>query len=584
MKHKADRETLGSVLISVGVISLENYQAALGKAAGDDRKVPEALIELGFCTEAQIIKGLGVRGNIPCFSVLDGLIEDNIKDLVPESLCRRYQVMPLFRRGDLLMVAMLNPYDIFVIDGIARHTQMHVQPVISTRKTIFDAIDATYSKTKKELEQEKSTVIDGHIQKAVKDFTADSTPEQERLEIVSAFSEGKVSEDDQPVIKLVDHIILEAIAKKASDIHIEPWTDKLAVRYRMDGILHKAMDLPRELGASITARLKIMGRMDISITRSPQDGKIQVKVPAGLVDLRVNTLPLATGEKTAIRILDKQAMTPDLTRLGFPPEMFREFSKVIQSANGIILVTGPTGSGKTTTLYSALKAITDETKNISTLEDPVEYQIDGVCQVQVNPHVGLTFASGLRALLRQDPDVVLVGEIRDSETAEIAIQAALTGHLVLSTLHTNDAVGAMARLNNMNIDPFLLNSALRGVLAQRLVRLLCPVCRIPYTPEAALLKDLGLQKENGPYTFYKEKERGCEKCYHAGFRGRRGIYELLPLVTGVREQIIQKGAYDRILEEAVKAGFRTMRQHALDGIIKGETTAEEVLRVTQAEN
>lgn len=583
-KSNPGPETLGTALISVGVITAADYDAALRQAGGDENRVPEALIGLGFCTEAQIVKGLGVKGNIPCFTELDGLIEDSIKKAVPESLCRKYQVMPLFRSGDLLLVAMFNPYDIFSIDGIARHTQLHVQPVISTRQAISGAIDATYVKSQKDLETEKNTWIDDHVQKAVKDFTADSVPGDQKLEIVSGISEGKAAEDEQPVIKLVDYIILEAIDKKASDIHIEPWTDKLAVRYRLDGLLYKAMELPRELGASITARLKIMGRMDISITRSPQDGKIQVRVPSGLVDLRVNTLPLATGEKTVIRILDKQAMTPDLTQLGFPPEMFAEFSKVIKSANGIILVTGPTGSGKTTTLYSALKSIASEDKNISTLEDPVEYQIDGICQVQVNPHVGLTFASGLRALLRQDPDVVLVGEIRDGETAEIAIQAALTGHLVLSTLHTNDSVGAIFRLNNMEIDPFLLNSALRGVLAQRLIRLLCPACRVPYTPDAALLKDLGLDGKNGPYTFYREKERGCEKCFRTGFRGRRGIYELLPLVSEVREQIIQKASYDRIEEAAVRAGFRTMRQHALAGIIGGETTAEEVLRVTRTEN
>jgi len=584
MKHKSERETLGSALISVGVISPGNYAAALKETGGDESKVPEALIALGFCTEAQIIKGLGVRTNIPCFTALDGLIDENVKALVPESLCRRYQVMPLFRQGDLLMVAMTNPYDIFAIDGIAKHTQLHVQPVISTGKTITDAIQAAYTKSQKDLEKEKITAIKDNIRKAVDDFKTDASPGAQKLEIVSGIAEGSPSDDDQPIIKLVDHIIIEAIAKKASDIHIEPWTGRLAIRYRLDGMLHTVMDLPKELGASITARLKIMGRMDISITRSPQDGKIQVRLPAGLVDLRVNTLPLATGEKTAIRILDKQAMTPDLTQLGFPAGMFSEFSRIIQSANGIILVTGPTGSGKTTTLYSALKTIMDDTKNISTLEDPVEYQIDGICQVQVNPHVGLTFASGLRALLRQDPDVVLVGEIRDAETAEIAIQAALTGHLVLSTLHTNDSVGAMFRLNNMDIDPFLLNSALRGVLAQRLVRLLCPACRIPYTPEDALLKDLGLDKADGPYTFYREKEKGCDKCYHSGFKGRRGIYELLPLVAEVREQIIQKGAYDRMAEAAARAGFKTMRQNALPGIIKGETTAEEVLRVTMKEN
>ena len=431
MKNKSDRETLGSALVSVGVISSDNYQTALEKVAGDERKIPEALISLGFCTEDQIIKGLGVKSNIPCFASLEGLVEADIKTLVPEAVCRRYQAMPLFRQGDLLMVAVLDPYDIFVIDEIARHTQMQVKPVISGRKAIFDAIQSAYTKSKEDREKEENTEVTANIQKAVDDFKTDLLPDHEKLEIVSGLTDGTASEDGQPIIKLVNHLIFDAIDRKASDIHIEPWTDKLSVRYRLDGILHKVMDLPKELGASITARLKIMARMDITITRSPQDGKIQVKLPAGLIDLRVNTLPLTTGEKTAIRILDKQAMTPDLTKLGFPPEMFTEFAKIIRSANGIILVTGPTGSGKTTTLYSALNTIADETKNISTLEDPVEYQIDGICQVQVNPGTGMTFASGLRALLRQDPNVILVGEIRDTETAEIAIQAALTGHLVL---------------------------------------------------------------------------------------------------------------------------------------------------------
>jgi len=586
MKTSAEKETLGSALISVGVITPENHKTALEKAGGDERGLSGALVELGFCTEAQIIKGLGVKSSIPYFMALNGLIEENIKELVPEALCRRYQVMPLFRTSDLLMVAMPDPYDIFAADEIAKHTHMQVKPVLSTRKAIFDAIKTTYSKTSAEIEKEINIQVADSIRKAVDDFKTDISPKMEEIEIISDFSELTAPEEgapkiDQPLIKLVDHIIIEAVEKKASDIHIEPWTDKLSVRYRLDGILHKVMELPRELAPSVTARIKIMARMDISMTRSPQDGKLQVKLPAGgVVDMRVNTLPLTTGEKTEIRILDKQAMTPDLTQLGFPSDVFTEFLKTIRCANGIILVTGPTGSGKTTTLYSALKTITDESRNISTLEDPVEYQIDGICQVQVNPQVGLTFANGFRALLRQDPNVMLVGEIRDLETAEIAIQAALTGHLVLSTLHTNDAVGAIFRLNNMNIDPFLLNSSLRGVLAQRLVRLLCPACRTPYTPEPALLKDLCLDKKDGPYTFYAETKKGCKHCLNTGFKGRRGIFELLPLVGGVREQIIRKGAYARIEEEAVKAGFRTMRQHGVEMIARGETTVEEVLRVT----
>lgn len=585
MKNITERETLASALISVGVITPENYKAAQEKAGDDERKVSEALISLGFCTEAQILKGLGIKCDIPSFLALDGLVDESMKELVPESICRRFQVMPMFRQDDTLLVATLDPYDIIAIDEIARHTHMQVKPVLSTKKAVFDAIRATYERTTADIEKELNNKVAANIRQAVSDFKTDSSPEQEQIEIITDFADGNAPKIDQPLIQLVDHIIIEAVERKASDIHIEPWTDRLDVRYRLDGMLHKVMQLPKELSPSVTARIKIMARMDISMTRSPQDGKMQVKLPTGVVDMRVNTLPLTTGEKTAIRILDKQAMTPDLTNLGFPAKMFTDFVKTIQSANGIILVTGPTGSGKTTTLYSALKAITNECRNISTLEDPVEYQIDGICQVQVNPQVGLTFANGFRALLRQDPNVMLVGEIRDLETAEIAIQAALTGHLVLSTLHTNDAVGAIFRLNNMNVDSFLLNSSLRGVLAQRLVRLLCPVCRLPYKPEEALLKDLGLKKEDGPYTFYRESKKGCKECYNTGFKGRRGIFELLPLSAGVREQIIQKGSYDRIGIAAAEAGFQTMRQHGVVDIINGDTTAEEVLRVTtKAEN
>jgi type II secretory ATPase GspE/PulE/Tfp pilus assembly ATPase PilB-like protein len=346
----------------------------------------------------------------------------------------------------------------------------------------------------------------------------------------------------------------------------------------MDGILHEIMSMPIIMAPAITSRIKIMARLDIADTRKPQDGRIQHKLENRdmLVDMRVSTIPTVKGEKTVIRILDRNTMILDLNKLGFPEKLLKDFYEIIAHPYGILLVTGPTGSGKTTTLYAALHAIMDETKNISTLEDPVEYQVDGLNQIQVNTKTNLTFARGLRSLLRQDPDVMLVGEIRDQETAQIAIQAALTGHMVFTTLHTNDACGAISRMVDMGVEPFLLNSALVGVLAQRLVRLLCEDCKQPYNPSSVLLEKLGLQ-DGEEYEFFQPS--GCKKCIGTGYRGRKAIYELLPLNAEVRQKILEKSADSDIYKIARKAGFKKMLEQSRENIVNGLTSAEEVFRV-----
>lgn len=575
MANDNGSESLGQVLLNVGVITKEQLNKALDETGGKEKGLPEALIRNGFVTEAQIIKAIGLKSQIPYFDSLDGLISEESSKLIPEELSRKHQVIALFNQGDSILLAMINPYDVYAIDDVTRYTKMKVEPVISTRKTMFNAISKIYEKTSEQ-------IVETDIKEAESEIGMQT--DKSLLEIVDYSHLTDLSDIEiakkAPIIKLVDRIILEAINKKASDIHIEPKTGTLVIRYRVDGMLHQEMVVPRALSLAVSSRIKIMAKLDISETRRPQDGRIAIKLKDRLIDLRISVIPTVTGEKIVVRILDKEGLVFDLGKLGMNEEIKKEFIKFISYPNGIVLVTGPTGSGKTTTLYSSLNILMDKTKNISTLEDPVEYQIDGVNQVQVNVKTGMTFANGLRSLLRQDPDILLVGEIRDQETAAISIQAALTGHLVLATLHTNDACGALSRMIDMDVEPFLLNTALLGVVAQRLIRLLCPICKEAYKPEKMLLKELKLNDAH-EYTFYHPK--GCKECFDTGYKGRTGIYELLSLTKEVRQQVLEKSSYDNIYEAARKTGFSNMLEQARSKIIDGTTSAEEVLRVVRSD-
>ncbi|MFN4219935.1 MAG: GspE/PulE family protein, partial [bacterium] len=383
--------------------------------------------------------------------------------------------------------------------------------------------------------------------------------------------------DEAPIVKLVNQIIFHAISDKASDIHIEPWPKEVVVRYRMDGILHEIMRIPKHILAPMVSRIKIMSALDIAERRKPQDGKIHLKYEGREFDLRVSTIPTVNGEKVVMRILDKSSVMLGLDRLGFMPDIREKLEWLISKPYGMILVTGPTGSGKSTTLYACLNKLNQGTVNISTVEDPVEYQIQGINQVQVNPKAGVTFASALRAFLRQDPDIIMVGEIRDHETAQIAVEAALTGHLVLSTLHTNDAPSAATRLIEMGIEPFLVASAVVGVLAQRLARTICPACKEPYVPPKEALKDIGLAYTEEEIVFYKG--RGCEVCKGSGYKGRTGIHELLIISDAAREVILRRGSANEIKRAVLEEGFKTLQDDALRKVLEGIITVEEALRV-----
>jgi type IV pilus assembly protein PilB len=580
MNDTIKKETLGQALIDVGVINEEQLNSALEKCGSNERNLPEALIDMGFVTEGQIIKAVGIKSQIPYFDNLEGLVTEESPQLLPEELSRKYQVVPLFLQGGSLLLAMINPYDIYAVDDISRYVKTKVEPVISTRETILSTISSIYKKENK-IESETNEDLDKI------DMKENLGYELNEFEIVetSDKKENRSNEDiaqQAPIINFVDKVMIEAIKEKASDIHIEPKSNKLSVRYRLDGILHETVSVPKALAAAVTSRIKILSKLDISETRRPQDGRIKIKLKKDTIDMRVSTIPTVSGEKTVIRILDKNTMITDLSNLGLPSNLYVSFREVINHPHGVLLVTGPTGSGKTTTLYAALHSIMDKTKNISTLEDPVEYEIDGINQIQVNNKTGLTFANGLRSLLRQDPDVLLVGEIRDQETADIAIQAALTGHMVFATLHTNNASGAISRMIDMGVEPFLLNSALVGVMAQRLVRLLCKSCCQPYKPARFVFEKLGLtvekaEEELEKYTFYRPV--GCEKCMGTGYKGRIGIYELLPLNREVQEKILERSSQEEISEVARKFGFKAMLEQSHEKILAGQTSVEEVLRV-----
>jgi type IV pilus assembly protein PilB len=478
---------------------------------------------------------------------------------VPEAVAKKYKAVPLFKIGDSLTVAMVDPHDIAALDEIRVKSKLgSIDPVLSTPEMIQKVIDQYYG-----------------AGGSIKELTGGLTPE--KMEEKAKGEKGMAGlVEEAPLIKLANLIIVQAVKDRASDIHVEPEEDMVRVRYRIDGILHEAHQIPKHLQSALASRLKVMAKMDIAETRNPQDGRIQLKVEGKSLDLRVSSFPTVHGENIVLRILDKTSVLLGLTDLGLCDKDLKDFEKIIRRPNGIVLVTGPTGSGKTTTLYSALSTVNSPTTNIITIEDPVEYEIPMIRQTQVNPKAGLTFASGLRSILRQDPDIIMVGEIRDKETAEIAIQASLTGHLVFSTLHTNDASSSLTRMIDMGVEPFLIASSVIAILAQRLVRVVCPACKEKYTPAAEILSDLKLKER---FDFYRGK--GCNKCKNTGFTGRIGIFELLLLNDEIKNMVTAKAAANEIKKKALSAGMRVLFDDGIEKIKQGTTTIEEVLRVTE---
>jgi type IV pilus assembly protein PilB len=549
------------LLLKKGLITDEQLLKAKDEVNKTGMPIEKALEKLGFISQADIAKVIADSLGVPFMDLDDYLIDPEVTKLVPEALARRFKAVPLFRIGDTLTVAMADPHDIVAVDEITKISRVSaVDTVMSTPQMIQEAIDRYYASL-------------GDVDELIGKLGKGKTDLKDKSDInLSAKS------SEPPVIKLVNMLISQAVKDRASDIHIEPEEETLRVRYRIDGLMQEIQVLPKHLQGALISRVKVMSKMDISESRNAQDGRIQLKMEHKALDLRVSSFPTVHGENIVIRILDKSAVLFGLAELGFSTQDLNSFNKLIRRPNGIILVTGPTGSGKTTTLYAALSTINSVDKNIITIEDPVEYEIPMIRQTQVNVKAGLTFANGLRSILRQDPDIIMVGEIRDKETADIAIQASLTGHLVLSTLHTNDAASALTRLIDMGVEPFLISSSVAAILAQRLVRLICPRCKEKYQPSIDLLKDLGLKE---PFDFYHGK--GCSKCKNTGFLGRIGIYEMLVINNEIKEMVIAKASSAEIKNKAIALKMHTLFDDGLMKVKEGFTTIEEVLRVTQEE-
>jgi type IV pilus assembly protein PilB len=553
---------VAEVLVDAGIITREQL-AELTAAKGNGVERPdEVVVRLGLASEEQVYAAVGRRLGLEYLPKLERDIDPPLLALVPGEFAMRHQVLPLYMEDHTLVMAMSDPFDVTVLDDLRLLTGRDVRAVVAHPRQVSEMIEQSY------------------MEKMFRDIDDMQTEEiaEEDLEIADLQKMAR----EALVIKLVNLILHQAIQERASDIHIEPHEKEVKVRYRVDGVLHDASSPPRHLHPAIISRIKIMGDMDIAERRLPQDGREQIRLGGRMMDLRISTIPTVHGESAVIRLLDRSAGAMVLTDLGMSQATFAEFRKLIVRPYGIILVTGPTGSGKSTTLHAALREVIrvySAEKKIITIEEPVEYELAGANQINVRPEIGLTFASGLRHIVRQDPDIIMVGEIRDPETADIAIHAALTGHLVLSTVHTNDSPGAITRLLDMGIEPFLVASSLIGVVAQRLIRTLCTRCKRPYQPTPEHLEAMDLRPEAAPsFTFYEPG--GCDVC-RRGYLGRTGIFELLQVDDEVRQQVLGKASSTQIKQRAVEKGMRTLLQDGRDRVASGVTTVDEIMRACQ---
>ncbi|MFB3894842.1 MAG: type IV-A pilus assembly ATPase PilB [bacterium] len=561
------RQRLGEMLVAESVITQEQLQQALAQQKKIGKRLGDVLIGLGLASEETIAAALGRQLGIPYITLSHYEIDPQIIKTIPEDIVRKYKIIPVDKTGNQLTVALSDPANIYILDELKVLTGNEIIPLISYESEINRAIEQYYRKQ-------------DVLQETLKDIEEIKTD----VELVSDEKELDLAQikdmaEDAPVVKLVNVLVQEAIKERASDIHIEPYEDSLRVRYRIDGVLHEVAPPPKRLHPAITSRIKILSDLDIAERRLPQDGRFKVRVSDRVVDMRVSSLPTIFGEKIVMRILDRGGLVLDLSKLGFEADSLQTFQEVIRKPYGMILVTGPTGSGKTTTLYSALSTINSPTRNIMTAEDPVEYQLKGVNQIQVKEDIGLNFAAALRSFLRQDPDIILVGEIRDLETAEIAIKAAMTGHLVLSTLHTNDAPSSITRLSDMGVEPFLVAASVLMVVAQRLVRQICPRCKEVYKPTPEIIHALGIG-DRDPETLRFYRGVGCDYCHKSGYRGRLALYEILVVSEKIREAIVEKASVSLIKRIAKEKGIRTLRDSGILKVLDGTTTVEEVLSVT----
>jgi len=578
-------EKIGELLLKEKIISPEQLRRAIEEQKIMGGRLGSTMVNLGFIKEQELINFLSKQYGVPAVNLREFEIDPKVSRLVPFEICDKYNLIPINRAGSTLIVAIADPSNIFAIDDVKFLTGYNVEVVVASEAAIKEAIEREFKRkiSKEDTEQEAPPVIEeAPIEEPSLEDAVSLLEEVEDLEVVQEEEEVNVNElqratEDAPVVKLVNAILHEAIKRRASDIHVEPYEKEFRVRFRIDGVLYEIMKPPLKLKNAIVSRLKILSNLDIAERRLPQDGRIKLKISGGEMDFRVNTLPTLFGEKVCLRLLDKSNLQLDMTKLGFDEEQLKLFKEAIYRPYGMVLVTGPTGSGKTTTLYSALSELNKVTENISTAEDPVEYNLKGINQVQMNEAIGLNFANVLRAFLRQDPDIIMVGEIRDFETAEIAIKAALTGHLVLSTLHTNDAPSTIARLLNMGVEPFLVASATNLVLAQRLARKICPNCKEPINIPIKTLTDMGLTEEEAKsITCYKGK--GCDTCNNTGYKGRIALYEVMMLYDELKELILAGAPASELKRTAMRLGMKTLRMSGLDKLKAGVTTLEEVVR------
>lgn len=555
---------IGEILVDSGLITAKQLEDAIAEGKRTGVRLGNVLVDGSYVTEEDISRALSEQFGIPYILLDSVIIDPELIKLIPEVVARKHKVIPITIEGGKLKVATFDPLNVFAMDDIRKISGRDVSPVVCSENSIQKAIDQQYS-VKGDFED-----IVAKLDSAEFDLMGD---EQDVPEVLAKIA------GETPIIKLVNMILFQAIRDRASDIHIEPQADLLRVRMRIDGVLHEVSKLPRRLQPAITSRIKILGNLDIAEKRISQDGRFQIKVGNAEVDIRLSTLPTIHGEKSVMRILDKSTMLLNIDDLGISEFGKNTLIKMVQKPYGMILITGPTGSGKTTTVYTVLNKINTLSKNIVTVEDPVEYQLGIINQVQVNVKVGVTFADSLRTILRQDPDIIMIGEIRDRETSEIAINAALTGHLVVSTLHTNDAAGTISRLLDMDIEPFLISSSIICVVGQRLVRKICSSCREPFTPDELLKSELGLKPGDTIPTLYKGK--GCNNCRGTGYKGRVGIYEILTITDEVRHEILKKSDSSIIRKVAMTKGFTTLRQDGVRKVLEGATTMEEVAQATQ---
>ena len=559
---------LGDILVKNNIITSEQLAAALQeqKMSGGQSKLGSILVKQGLIKEPDLVSFLSRQYGVPTICLADYEIDPAVIKIIPPEVIQKYNLVPVNRAGSTLIVAVSDPSNLFAIEDIKFMTSYNVEMVVTGESDIKGAIDKYYDQS-----ASLADVMDNL--------------DMEDLELVDTEEDVDVSSleratEDAPVVKLVNLILMDAIKKKASDIHIEPYEKLFRVRYRIDGVLYEVMKPPMKLKNAITSRIKIMAELDIAERRLPQDGRIKIKLGGGKdMDYRVSCLPTLFGEKIVLRLLDKSNLQTDLTKLGYEPDALAHFKREIHKPFGMVLVTGPTGSGKTVSLYSALSELNKVTENISTAEDPVEFNFAGINQVQMHEDIGLNFAAALRSFLRQDPDIIMIGEIRDFETAEIAVKAALTGHLVLSTLHTNDAPATINRLLNMGIEPFLVASAVNLITAQRLARRVCGECKEKEDIPVQALIDAGVPAdEASEYVCYRGV--GCPTCNNTGYKGRVGFYQVMPMLEPIRELILNGANTAEIKRESMRLGIKTMRQSGLTKVKEGVTSLEEVLRVT----